>query len=713
MIDRATVEKITDAARIEDVVGDYVTLRRAGANLKGLCPFHDDRTPSFSVSPARNFCKCFACGEGGNPVTFIMKIEQLSYPDALRHLAKKYGIQIEEKELTAEDVKRNDDRESMFILNEWTRKWFRQQLTDTADGQSIGMTYLHGRGFRDDILEKFQVGYCPNSRQTSLSAEALKAGFQEAYITNDANERDPRLSIGTGLAYKQDNGRLRDRFAGRVIWPILTVSGKVAGFGGRVLDAATKGVAMKYQNSPESLIYSKRRELYGLYQAKQAISREDLCYLVEGYTDVMAMHQSGVENVVASSGTALTEEQIHLIHRLTDNIVVIYDGDEAGIKASQRGIDMLLRQGMRVKLLLLPDGEDPDSFSRKQDSAEFKEYLRTHQTDFIKFKISLLMEEAKGDPVALSRLVHNIVQSIAVIPDEITRAFYVEETAQTMRVKEEAVANAVSKQVAKNREEWAKQRERNARLKASGAETQTDANPQANADEEMGTETQAVTGTEDTAGAEGSIATQLNDESIQSTVAMQKGDRLHLIERELVRAIVHYGDVVIWQQEADDSKEAVSLNVIEYIDQVLRQDSQELHDTLFRRVLSEALAHKDERDFSAEQFFLHHYDQEISALAFELLTSSTNPSQGQEQAGGKQKGEHSGEEHPATTLVPHLLTDYKMGVVKEQLKDEKEKLKQLSATSDVDLYKEAMARYRQLKEVERKLSQMGGDRVIN
>ncbi len=679
MIDRATVEKITDAARIEDVVGDYVTLRRAGANLKGLCPFHDDRTPSFSVSPARNFCKCFACGEGGNPVTFIMKIEQLSYPDALRHLAKKYGIQIEEKELSAEDLKRNDDRESMFILNEWARKWFRHQLTDTADGQNICMTYLHGRGFRDDILEKFQVGYCSNSRQTSLSAEALKAGFQEAYITNTVDERDTRLSIGTGLAFKNKDGSLHDRFAGRVIWPILTISGKVAGFGGRVLDAATKGVNMKYQNSPESLIYSKRRELYGLYQAKQAISRENCCYLVEGYTDVMAMHQSGVENVVASSGTALTEEQIRLIHRLTDNIVVIYDGDAAGIKASQRGIDMLLRQGMRVKLLLLPEGEDPDSFSRKKDSAEFKEYLKSHQTDFIKFKISLLMEEAKGDPVALSRLVHNIVQSIAVIPDEITRAFYVEETAQTMRVKEEAVANAVNKQVAKNREEWAKLRERGERTRPAGTDTQT------------GTELPP------------------SEETETDTVKIEKDDRFYLIERELVRTIVHYGDVTIWNRE-DEEGGTESLNVIEYIDRVLRQDEQELRNLLFRRVLAEALEHKDEQGFSAEHFFMNHSDQEISTLAFELLTDTKLDLKAMN---GKDKSALTEEDHPAISLVPHLLTDYKISMVKEQLKAVKAELKGIDAATDADLYKEAMSRYKHLKEAERKLSQVGGDRVVN
>ena len=400
MIDRITVDKILDAANIVDVVSDFVTLKRAGSNLKGLCPFHDDRTPSFMVSPARNYCKCFACGEGGSPVGFIMKHEQLSYPDALRYLAKKYGIKIEEKELTQEEIQSRGDRESMFILNEWARDWFKKQLWDTQDGKAIGLAYFRNRGFRDDILEKFQVGYCPNSKKVSLSGDALKEGYQERYLVNNQNEMEPRLSIGTGLSLKREDGSLRDRFFGRVMWPIFTASGRVAGFGGRVLDAATKGVAIKYQNSPESIIYSKRKELFGLFQARQAIRKADLCYLVEGYTDVMAMHQQGVENVVASSGTALTAEQIHLIHRITSNITVIFDGDDAGIHASERGIDMLLSQGMNVKLLLLPDGEDPDSFAQKHSATEYQQYLQENQVDFITFKASQLCIIATAYPRA-------------------------------------------------------------------------------------------------------------------------------------------------------------------------------------------------------------------------------------------------------------------------------------------------------------------------
>ena len=436
MIDRITIDKILNAANIVDVVSDFVTLKRAGANFKGLCPFHDDRTPSFTVSPAKNYCKCFACGEGGSPVGFIMKHEQLSYPDALRYLARKYGIPIEEKELTPEEIQSKNDRESMLILNEWARDWFQHELYETPDGKAIGMAYLHSRGFRDDIIKKFQIGYCPNSRDHNLGTDALKAGYQEKYLINTINEKEPQSSIGTGLCVRNEKGQLRDRFWGRIMWPIFTMSGRIAGFGGRVLDKATKGVNVKYQNSPESIIYSKRKELFGLFQAKEAIRKQDLCYLVEGYTDVMAMHQNGVENVVASSGTALTKDQIRLIHRMTSNITVIFDGDEAGIHASERGIDMLLAEGMNVKLLLLPDEDDPDSFARKHNATEYQQYLAENQVDFIQFKTNHIMEQAQGDPVKMRQLIGNIVESISLIPDEISRMLYIRQAAQTLMIDE-------------------------------------------------------------------------------------------------------------------------------------------------------------------------------------------------------------------------------------------------------------------------------------
>ena len=446
MIDRLTVDRILDAANIVDVVSDFVTLKRAGANLKGLCPFHDDRTPSFMVSPSKNICKCFACGKGGTPVHFIMEHEQLTYPEALRYLAKKYHIEIKEREQTDEEKAEQSERESMFVVNEWANEWFQKQMNDTVDGRAVGLAYFRQRGFRDDIIKKFQLGFCPDKFDAQWQA-AKAEGYNEEFV------------LKTGLCIRNEQtGKTYDRFRNRVIFPIHTISGKVVGFGGRVLDSRTKGVQVKYQNSPESVIYSKKRELYGLYLAKQAIVKNELCYLVEGYTDVMAMHQQGVENVVASSGTALTEDQIRAIHRFTENIVVIYDGDAAGIKASQRGIDMLLAEGMNVKLLLLPDGDDPDSFARKHTATEYQEYLRDHQVDFIQFKTNLLLEEAQNDPIKLSRLVNNIVQSLSVIPDDITRTFYIKETAQTLEMDERLITSAVAKVRKQQREERQKQR---------------------------------------------------------------------------------------------------------------------------------------------------------------------------------------------------------------------------------------------------------------
>ncbi len=710
MIDRLTIERITEAARIEEVVGDFVTLKRAGVNLKGLCPFHDDRTPSFIVSPAKNYCKCFACGEGGNPVTFIMKHEQLSYPDALKYLAKKYGIEVKEKELTTEELQRNDDRESMFILNDWASAWFRRQLMETDDGRAIGLSYFRSRGFRDDILEKFQVGFCPNSRQVSMSQDALKAGFQERFITNTPNERDTRQSVGTGLAFQNDKGELRDRFFGRVMWPIFTISGKVAGFGGRVLDAATKGVSIKYQNSPESIVYSKRRELYGLYQAKQAISKQDLCYLVEGYTDVMAMHQSGVENVVASSGTALTDEQIRLIHRLTSNIVVIYDGDAAGIKASQRGIDMLLRQGMNVKLLLLPEGEDPDSFARQRTAQEFQDYLKDNQVDFIKFKTSLLMEEAKGDPIDMSRLTNNIVQSIAVIPDEITRSLYTRETAATMGLTEKLVADAVGKQVSINREEWRREKEReqrNATLSHLGG---SDVPPPPEAAPDMGNVT---AGEEWVPPTEAEITGQASQEAamqpiqpLTSTKAQRARQLMDHKERELVRALVRHGEQRL---QIADGDETTSLSVVSYISQAMLQDGLQFANPLYAHMLALALKEEQQASFVAEHFFLSHPNQQVNALAFELATDREQLSKLHARRTSKYEAP---KEDNVPELVSHLLTDYKLEIVKQQLDQLMSQLRQPETMQNKEQYTRLMTRFMQLKDIEKRLSQIRGDRVI-
>lgn len=687
MIDQLTIEKIRDAARIEEVVADFVTLKRAGVNLKGLCPFHDDRTPSFIVSPAKNYCKCFACGEGGNPVTFIMKHENVSYVEALRYLAKKYGIEIEERSLTPEETQRNDDRESMFILNEWANKWFQHQLRDTADGQAIGLSYFHGRGFRDDILEKFQVGYCPNSRSNPMTADALAAGYQERFLTNTPNEQDTRQSVGTGLSFKNAKGELRDRFFGRVMWPIFTISGRVAGFGGRVLDAATKGVNIKYQNSPESIVYSKRHELYGLYQAKQAISKNDSCYLVEGYTDVMAMHQAGVENVVASSGTALTDEQIRLIHRLTNNIVVIYDGDAAGIKASQRGIDMLLRQGMNVRLLLLPDGDDPDSFSRKHSAEDFQKYLKENQVDFIKFKTNLLMEEAKGDPVAMSKLVGNIVQSIAEIPDEITRSLYIRESATMMNLQEVLIGNAVNKQRNANNEEWRRQKEREQRHEE---QTQQPLN-NANTLEEIAN-LQSPTTAPSTA--------------IEPKQRLQE-QRFYQKELELIRTLMRMGEQNVEVTAADGS--TILICVAEVIDDILADENITLRHPLFQKILTEAVAHCHDEGFVAETFFLNYPDDKISSLAFDLVTDKEQLSKMHERG----KSKYVVEEPPSPyDLVIHLLFDYKLELIKEQELAVMKLLSSPETAQDETRYQELAGKLIELKAQEKELSKLRGDRVI-
>ena len=445
MIDRATVDKILDAARIVDVVGEFVTLRKAGVNYKGLCPFHDDRNPSFMVSPAKNICHCFVCGKGGSPAGFLMEHEQMTYPEALRWLAKKYNIEVVEKELTDEERAAQNERESLFVVNEWARDWFHSTLKNDTDGRAIGLQYFRSRGIRDDIIERFQLGYAPQ-RRDALAQAATAKGYQKDFL------------LKTGLCIENDRG-IYDRYSGRAIFPWLNVSGKVVAFGGRVLDSRTKGVAQKYVNSPDSDIYHKERELYGIYQAKKAIVKEDRVFMVEGYTDVIAMHQAGIENVVANSGTALSIYQIRMLHRFTSNITLLYDGDEAGIHAAMRGTDMLLAEGMNVKVLLLPDGDDPDSFARKHSTEELKKYIEANQTDFITFKARLTVQDV-ADPVKRSEGIGGIVRSISVIPDQILRSTYISDFAQRVGIKEQTLIAEMNKYIRANLEEKEKERQR-------------------------------------------------------------------------------------------------------------------------------------------------------------------------------------------------------------------------------------------------------------
>ena len=706
MIDRATVERIMDAAQIVDVVSDFVTLRRAGVNYKGLCPFHDDRTPSFVVSPAKGLCKCFACGKGGNAVHFIMEHEQLSYPDALRYLARKYHIEIQERELTDQEKLAQSERESMFVVNEWARDYFEQQLYDTVDGRAIGMAYFRSRGFRDDIIKRFQLGFSPMQKD-ALAREALAKGFREEYL------------VKTGLCIKQEHGGLKDRFWGRVIFPIHTVSGKVVGFGGRVLDQATKGVNMKYQNSPESSIYSKKKELYGLFQAKQAIVKNDLCFLVEGYTDVISMHQMGVEHVVSSSGTALTQQQIQMIHRFTENITVLYDGDAAGIKASERGIDMLLAEGMNVKVLLLPDGDDPDSFARNRTATEYQAYLKEHQVDFIKFKTDLLLQEAQGDPIKLSRLVHSIVCSIAVVPDEIMRTLYTRETAAMLGMEEKVLVSAINKQMSVYRTEQKKRRQSEERreqtasaVPGSGTPDEpvaTAGTPAESADTPMLQTPKPDTPVETQP--EAKAEEQSAEESTQFLSYIQKGQNGHNMafyqkELLLVQVLIRYGEHIVCYVE-DEQGQEVPFTVVEFIYYALQEDKLNFQVALHQRILDEALEHFREPDFSAQRYFLNHPDQAVSTLAFQLTGDKYQLSKYH-----TKNQKLVTDEDRLFDLVRHLMTDFKLAIIDEELKGILNRLRDPLILKDKEAYMKVMKHYMEVKEVESTLAKERGDRVI-
>ena len=708
MIDRLTVDRILDTANIVDVVSDFVTLKRSGANLKGLCPFHDDRTPSFMVSPAKNICKCFACGVGGRPVDFIMKHEQLSYYDALRYLAKKYGIEIQERELTDEEKQSQTDRDSMFILNDWAKDWFQNQLNNSPMGRAVGMAYFHNRGFRDDIIARFQLGFCPDQPNQSLAQDALKAGYQEKYLTNTINQKDPRLSLGTGLCLKNDNGTLRDRFRGRVIWPIFTVSGRVAGFGGRVLDSATKGVNVKYLNSPESIIYSKRKELFGLYQAKEAIRKRDLCYLVEGYTDVMAMHQHGVENVVASSGTALTTEQIRLIHRMTNNITVIYDGDEAGIHASERGIDMLLAEGMNVKLLLLPDGDDPDSFARKHTATEYQQYLSKHQTDFIQYKTAHLMQTAKDDPNLMGKLVHSIAASIAAIPDEITQVAYTRQASQILQMEERLIANAVLKQRRAIEEEKRRDSEREARRAsyqtgtplAEQQQSQT-GTPSSTSIHTGNTHTEEAQPTPPYATPQPSAHSEADSKA--SNAAPRNISQAEINrERELMRLLMTKGETIVCITENEDQQD-IKLTAFEFVSNGLQEDNIQLYFPLYNRILEEGLKHLHDEGFTAERFFAHHPDTQISTLSFELTEDKEPLSKIHSDAPEEQRYDDN---------VIMLVNSIKLYHAKMEAASLCEKLKRINPKANPEEYRQLFQNYVLKDSQVKRLAKECGNKVV-
>ena len=571
MIDKPTIARIMDSTKIEEVVSEFVTLKKRGINYIGLCPFHNDSHPSFSVSPTRGICHCFTCGKGGNAVNFLMELEQMSYPDALRWLAKKYNIEIQEREMTNEEKQRESERESMYIVNDWAAKYFQDILQNDVDGRAIGMQYFRSRGFRDDIIRKFQLGFALPQR-TALFDEAVKKGYNPKYLT------------ATGLCFKVDKDeagnksgqdQYLDRFSGRAIFPWTSVSGKIVAFGGRVLDSRTKGVNQKYVNSPDSEIYHKERELYGLYQAKKAIAKEDCVYMVEGYTDVISMHQCGIENVVANSGTALSIHQIRLLHRFTSNIVLLYDGDAAGVHAALRGTDMLLEEEMNVKVLLLPDGNDPDSFARNHTAEDFRKYIEDHQVDFIQFKTDISLRGVT-DPVKRSQAINSIVESISKIKNQITRAAYITDCAHRLGVNEAIIVNALNNFVRNGMSEQVKAERRAAGLREPVAGT-----PQPGLQQGM-----------------------------RGTSPL---DKLLEVEDLLVKLIVHYGDKIITVKDVDENE--VQLPVAQYISLDMGGDGFKFHKDLYNQILQEALDHLDEEGFVAETYFTTHSNPEISRIA--------------------------------------------------------------------------------------------------
>lgn len=677
MIDKTTIDRIQDTAQIVEVVSDFVTLKKRGVNYLGLCPFHDDRTPSFSVSPTKNICKCFSCGEGGTAVHFIMKHEQLSYYEALKYLAKKYNIEVREREMTDEEKVLESERESMFIINEYARTYFQDLLHENPEGKSIGLSYFKERGFRDDIVRKFELGYALEN-SSAFSSEALRLGYKKDYL------------VKTGLAAVGDNNSsLYDRFRGRVIFPVHTLSGKVVAFGGRILRKSDK--LAKYVNSPESEIYSKSRELYGLYFAKKAIVKADSCFLVEGYTDVLSMHQAGIENVVSSSGTALTTGQIRLIRRFTQNMTVLYDGDAAGVTAALRGIDLLLEEGMNVKVVLLPKGEDPDSFARKQNADSFNKYIKDNEVDFIRFKTQLLLDETKDDPIKRAGLISNIVQSIALIPEGIKRSVYVKDSANLLEINEELLINEVNKIRMRSYD----QRQRPLRTVTSQPKE-----------------------------SEAKDTPALKEKNIAIT---RRKNRIESYEREIIRYIVRYGMNPIFQlfekQKVRNGKRTEEIDVlveegstvIEFVHSDLERDNIKVTNPLYEQIFEEAYRESANSDFDPAKYFMLHTDSNISTLATELLNDRYQLSKihakslGEDLEGNKSR---LLEENLLEVLVPRVTTELKNAYVMQQIALVMKRIKESEKKDDFETTLKLLEEKKKLEEIKKILAKMLGEQVI-
>ena len=645
-IDRQTIEKIKDAANIVDVVSEFVTLRKSGSNYKGLCPFHNEKTPSFIVSPARGTCHCFGCGRGGNPIGFIMEHEQVTYPEALRWLAKKYHIEIRERELSDEERKEQSLRESMFIVNEWAATYFEDILHNHVDGVAIGMQYFRSRGFRDDIIRKFRLGFDLPDRQ-ALAHAALQKGYQAQFL------------LSTGICYQNDHNELIDRYANRVIFPWVGVSGKIVGFGGRVLDARTKGVNQKYVNSSDSEIYHKDHELYGIYQAKRAIAKEDNVYMVEGYTDVISMHQCGIENVVANSGTALSVHQIQMLHRFTNNITLLYDGDAAGIHAALRGTDMLLLEGMNLKVLLLPNNEDPDSFARQHTADEFKAYIEAHATDFIRFKTALLLDN-ETDPLKRSEAINSIVMSISMVQNPILRDTYLHDCAQRIGMNEMTLINQMNALI----------RER----KASGS--MRVATPAASAEQQQQTPVEA--------------SAQSSSNRVQT---------ISEVEKFILQLIIKYGNRVIFPNVDDGNGNVISLTIAEFIHYNLGCDNLSFSSELLNQILQEAVEKGTDRTFQTEPYFVHHNDIQVSNLAIEIAEEKFKLSESQQV---------KDDEESLRNRVKHLMLDFRRDYVERHLVAIKAQIAQAHGDRQMAL----MAEYQKLIAQRNKLAKELGSNII-
>ena len=702
MIDQPTIDRILDAANIVDVVSEFVTLRKRGINYVGLCPFHTDKTPSFYVSPAKNICKCFACGEGGTAVHFIMKHEQLNYFDALRYLAKKYNIEIQERELTDKEKQRKSDRESMLIVNSWAQQYFTTQLYEHVEGKTVGLRYFAERGFREDTIRKFQLGYSLDKRD-ALYKEATKNGYKKEFLEK------------TGLVIAYDNGGVNDRFRGRVIFPVHTLSGKVVAFGGRVLKKDEK--TAKYVNSPESEIYHKSNELYGIYFAKQAIVKEDRCFLVEGYTDVISMHQAGIENVVASSGTALTQGQIRLIHRFTSNITVLYDGDAAGIKAALRGIDLLLEDGMNVKVVLLPDGEDPDSFARKHNASQFSEFIKQSETDFIRFKTRLLLDDAGTDPIKRSALITDIIRTVAIIPDNIARSIYIRECSAMMEIDEQVLLNEVNK-IRLSKEE---------RQNMQGQVTPPVSNTMS-----MIPEYPDLPGYQPVAGDSflpPDDTVPLPDDymppppppddyppaqppqTVQPVQPVQTGQPkrspYEVYELTLLKYIVRYGEQILFDYVDEETNEHIVMRVAEYIRYDLERDDLTFYTPIIKSMLDEAADKCKTEGFIASRYFLAHPDPNVSRLAANLISEKYQLSKYH-----SKYRELEQEQDKLDQLVTREIYAMKDAYILRQIKETQLGIKEAHAQGNEEKVFELMKQLTRLNEIKNVLSKELGERIV-